>query len=254
MDAGPIDLDPEELEAMRFKATQVTPPSEDAPVPAEPATPEASRPTPPLTWEDLRNDSRSRDVIFDAECNLARVEQELHDVKSERGRARTEAASARQLHERYQKALREAAGEFNAAGIRCTVDVLVQQPAELPSLVRRLARTVKDITPDRDALRREVARLNGEALEHGKVVALMDDSAKHSNQVIQAGNRREEQLEATAAQIQKGRDEAIKQLKDAQSFNLEASRANDELRAKVEELQGTIAKLKAPVKLEAKAS
>lgn len=212
-------VDRAELEELRDKLTQPT----ETPAQAQPVAVEASlAPTPepakpaevkPMTLDEMRRFDPTKDVVLDLEARIGTLETDLHTAQRDRGRARTEASDAKQLHERYQRAIREAVTELVAGG--CTIaipDELVRDPKLLPQLIRRVARISREITPDRDALRREVARLNGEALQHPKTLAAKDAEILQLRKDREAGVRREQQLEATAVQIQKGRDEAVTEL------------------------------------------
>ena len=172
------------------------------------------------------------------------IDRDFH--KRMHGRANTEASEAKGKLDQYERALRQAAAEFNVAGVRTTVDYLTKNAPELPALVRRLARTVREIGPDRDALRLEVRRLNGEILDHPKQLQVKDVEISDLNKQIVQGKEREKALERTTETMQVQRDQAQRQLKDQQAFGLDAARANDELRAKVEDLEDRIKELTAP--------
>lgn len=272
MDPGPMtevesEAAHQRLEALKFRAVEpetipaaaeTTPPVGETPAPADETKPPKVK---PMTLEEMRKFEPTKDVVAGLEARIVEAEEQAEaaretrdTLKHEAGRARTEAANARQLHERYQRALREAGLEFNAAGVRTTVDVLTAQPAELPSLVRRLARTVKDITPDRDALRREVARLNGEAMETAKALSAKDVTIDQLRKDVEAGLRREELLKQLPAQMQTARDSAQAERDAAIAEKDKAERALTTSRAKVAELEGTIARLQTSAKQEVRAS
>ena len=205
-----------------------------------------------LYYEELRNDPRSRDVIFGIESKIGVLETDLHQAQRERGRARSEAAEAKQKVEQHQRALRDAAAEFNLVGIRTTIDILSSQPIELPGLVRRLGRTVREVGPDRDALRLEVRRLNGEILDHPKAIAAKDAEIAELGKKIDAGGQREKALESTIATMQPGRDAALAAERTATAEKDKAVEQLARARAKVAELEGTVAKLQTSAKPEVK--
>lgn len=253
-------------------ATPPGPTIDDAPAPPASPPPEASpavevkesAKVKPMTREEMRKFELTKGVVASFEAQIAdltaqkdAMRESRDSLKIERGRARTEFVNAKQLNDLHERALKEAQKEFMEAGITIPVGGLDANPRELPGRVRRLARTVKEIGPDRDALRREVARLNGEIRMYLDAMAGKNLDLAELRKEIDAGKQREKALELTAETMQRARDAAEGErdqvLKDKARFEHQLVSARERIHELEEEKATAAKRLQTSAKSEVKA-
>lgn len=215
--------------------------------PLPPAPPAVELPPPPFTIDQLLENERSRFVVAGLMRKAGEMEEDRDRWKKESGRARTGEAEAKQLHERYQKAMRDAESEFREVSVALMYPgQLSNQPADLGPAIRNLARKVREIGPERDNLRNNVSGLQKEVLKLKGEVNERDTRINTLSAELRGAQHQVKLFESSAEQMQRARDHAQKERDKAKDDLAEQVETNEHLTQQLEAARARIKELEAP--------
>lgn len=167
--------------------------------------------------------------------------------KKTAGRSSADAAEARQLHERYQKAMRDAESEFREVSVALVnPGQLSNQPGDLGPAIRQLAKKVREIGPERDNLRNNVSGLQKEVLKLRREQQERDTRITSLEAELRGAQNQMKLLEGTATAMQKARDTAQKERDKAKDELAEQVESNEHLTKQLEAARARIKDLEAP--------